>query len=258
MKLVRLEGFEPPTYCFVGNGSIQLSYNRIKIGGPCRTRTYNIQFRRLTLYPVELRIRNSEWCCWRGLNSRPLHYQWSATTTELQQHYKVGCPCWTRTNASRIKICCPTFRRRGSIQLCRHIIYAFAYGVKYFGCPPRTWTLIDGVRVRSLTIRGKGNEIYSHEHTLGAGPRVIVEGRLFCHHVFIRIDLAFCWQAIYVVRHFGLDRLKRIIMSSTDKFFIALKRIHPYHRPFFFYSALQARSDLHCKRKTPRTWVPGV
>lgn len=43
-------------------------------------------------------------------------------------------------------------------------------------------------------------------------------------------------------------------MFPTDKFFIVRRRIHPYHRPFFFYSALQARSDLHCKRKTPRTF----
>jgi len=37
-------------------------------------------------------------------------------------------------------------------------------------------------------------------------------------------------------------------------FSLLTREIHRYHRPFFFYSALQARSDLHCKRKTPRTF----
>jgi hypothetical protein len=39
--------------------------------------------------------------------------------------------------------------------------------------------------------------------------------------------------------------LERIIMSSSDSFFITHKWIHHYHRPFIFYSALQPRSDLH-------------
>ena len=33
---------------------------------------------------------------------------------ELMSTKKIGCPCWIRTNTSRIKICCPTFRRRGN------------------------------------------------------------------------------------------------------------------------------------------------
>jgi hypothetical protein len=41
-------------------------------------------------------------------------------------------------------------------------------------------------------------------------------------------------------------------MSSSDRFFIVRRRIHPYHRPFFFYSALQARSDLHFVKGKPQ------
>lgn len=50
-----------------------------------------------------------------------------------------------------------------------------------------------------------------------------------------------------MAQHFGLSRLQEITMSPTEKFYSLryLRRFHPIHRPFFFYSALQARSDLH-------------
>ena len=116
MKLVRLEGFEPPTYCFVGNGSIQLSYNRIKIGGPWEIRTPDILFRRQTLYPAELRIRIRD-----GADGEDWTHDLSLTKgVQLPLCYisiKFGCPCWNRTNINRIKICCPTVRRRGSVNL---------------------------------------------------------------------------------------------------------------------------------------------
>ena len=52
----------------------------------------------------------------------------------------------------------------------------------------------------------------------------------------------------------GLTAYRGSFCPLLISFSLLTREIHRYHRPFFFYSALQARSDLHCKRKTPRTF----
>lgn len=51
VKMARLEGLEPSTYCLEGSCSIQLNYRRLN-GETSRVRTYDQQIKSLLLYQL--------------------------------------------------------------------------------------------------------------------------------------------------------------------------------------------------------------
>ena len=156
MKLVQPEGFEPSTFGFVDRCSIQLKLWLHNIWWTLRDSNPRHPVSKTGALSSWTKDPIKKWCCWWGLNSRPLHYQWSATTTELQQH-KFGCPTRTRTSIDGVKVRSLTIRGGPNNQLCICIIYALQYCVKYFGSPNWIRTNISSVRGCCPTVRRSEN-----------------------------------------------------------------------------------------------------
>ena len=89
-------------------------------------------------------------------------------------------------------------------------------GAIYHSSLKNTWGALAGFAVRCLFLLSCSQIMNVYNKMCGLHEHLHQVPALLCKSWY---RLAFCWQAIYVVRHYGLDRLKRIIMSSTDKFF---------------------------------------